>query len=121
MDDMLKNHGSCIRIYFGTETVVDPFEKNVEVTLLNSIPVRAIVTDLVSSQIAWKMPGIITEKAKEIFMEKKHRNLLEKSQKIGVKENNTWIDFEGWRVNGKFQIREEGNYIRCYIYSKHTS
>lgn len=120
MDDILREHGVCIRIYLGTETVLDPFEKNVDVTLLNPTAIKAIVTDLVSSQIAWKMPGIVTDKAKEIFTDKKNRSLLEKSQKIGVKENNTCIYFEGWRVNGRMQIREEGEYIRCYIYSKHV-
>lgn len=104
----------------GLESVVDPYEKNIEVSLLNPIPVRGLVSDLVFSQITWKMPGIVADKAKELYIEKEHRTLLEKSQKIEVKENNEWVAFEGWRVNGRMQIREEGGLLRVYIYSKNV-
>jgi len=120
MEQIFYENSQCIRVYLGKETVVDPYEKNTEVSLLNPIPVKAIVADLVASQIQWKMPGIVANKAKEIYVEKKHRTLLEKSQKISVKENNTWVEFEGWRVNGQMQIREEGDFLRVYIYSKHV-
>lgn len=120
MQDFFREQSECIRIYIGIETIEDPYEKNRSVTLLNPVPIRAIVSDLLFSQINWKLPGIVTEKAKEITVEKKHRNLIEKSQKIEVKENNVCIAFEGWRVNGRMQIREEGDFIRLYIYSKHV-
>lgn len=120
MEYLFQDNSQCIRVYLGKETVTDPYEKSIEVTLLNPIPVRAIVADLVASQIEWKMPGIVADKAKEIYVEKKHRTLLEKSQKISIKENNTWVDFEGWRVNGRMQIREEGAFLRVYVHSKHV-
>lgn len=118
MEDFFREQSEDIKIYTGKETVSDPYEKNATVSLFNPLFICAIVSDLIFSQISWKLPGIITDKAKEIMIDKKHRTLLEKSQKISVIENNTWIDFEGWRINGKMQIREEGDYVRAYIYSK---
>lgn len=120
LDEVFKSNAQCVRVYMGVETVDDPYEKNVTVRLLNPIPIKALVKDLVASQIGWKMPGIIAEKAKELIVDKKHRNLLEKSHKIELKENNKCVSFEGWRVNGKMQIREEGDFLRVYIYSKHV-
>ena len=120
MEYLFQEHAKCIKIYMGVEMVDDPYEKNVTISLLNPIFVKALVQDLVASQITWKMPGIVADKAKEIYIEKKHRTLLEKSQLIGVKENNNWVDFEGWRVNGKMQIREEVDLLRVYVYSKHV-
>ena len=115
--DLIYEHGQCIRVYAGKETQIDPYEKNVETSLLNPILIKGIVSDLGFSQIQWKLPDITANKAKEIIVEKKHRSLLELSNKISVKENNTWIDFQGWRINGAMQLREEGEVLRAYIYT----
>lgn len=113
INDIFKEQGKCIKIYLAKETQVDPYEKNTELTYLAPITVRAIVTDYTFAQAQWKMPGIEADKSKEIIVEKTKRSLLEASQKI-------MIDGEfylGWKVNGKMQIREEGAFIRCYVYS----
>ena len=109
-------HSKIIKIYVGNETTIDPFEKNVEVTMLNPIPIRGIVTDLTTTTAQWKMPGIVADKAKEIIIPKRYRNLLEMSQKIQVQDDDDY--YEGWRQNSKMQIREEGEYLRIYIYVK---
>jgi hypothetical protein len=114
MEELFNEQQRCLRIYIGRETVADPYEKNVTVSLLPPIPIKGIVTDLVFSQIQYKMPGIVADEAKEILIEKRHRTLLEKSQKIQI--DNKY--YTGWRVNHRMQIREEGNYLRAYIYSK---
>ena len=62
------------------------------------------------------MPGIRTSKAKELIIEKKYKNLIKASSKI-------LIDGEyyyGWKdnVGNKLQIREQGEYIRIYVYIK---
>ena len=103
-----------IRIYVGLEVEIDPYEKNVETTLLNPIPIKAIVSDLGFAQINWKMPGILADKAKEIIIKKKYRSLIEKSQKIEIDSDY----YEGWKINGKMQIRQEEDYLRIYIYIK---
>ena len=118
MEDLFQEYKQCIRVYMGTETVVDPYEKNTEVVFINPIPIKGIVADLVASQISWKMPGIVADKAKELYIELHHRTLLEKSQKIEVRENNEWVAFKGWRVNGKMQIREEGGLLRVYVHNQ---
>lgn len=117
MEDLIQELGSCIRVYIGTETLADPYEKNKEKTYLPPIYIRGIVSDLIASQITWKLPGISVSRAKELTVNRENRTLIEKSQKIEVQENGSWIAFEGWKEKGRMQIREEGNYIRLYIYS----
>jgi len=112
LNEFFRNVGKTIRIIIATETIQDPFEKNVVFTELPSIPIKAIITDIIASQSQWKMPGITTEKAKEIIIKKKHRTLLEQSYKIEV--NGEF--YEGWKVHGRMQIREEGDFLRVYIY-----
>lgn len=108
-----------IQVYMGVETVDDPFEKNVSKTFLNPLSIRAIVTDLIASQIQWKMPGIKTQKAKDVLAHKKDRALLEQSQRIEIRNSDGITEqYLGWRENGKMQIREEGEYLRVYLYSK---
>lgn len=117
INEIIKKFGQCIRIYIGKETITDPFEKTVDVVLLPPYPIKGIVNDLVASQIQWKIPGIVAEKAKDIMVNKSNRALLEKSYKISIKENNEWVDYKGWKVNGKMQIREYEDGLRLYIYN----
>lgn len=114
MEELFKEKSKTIRIYLGTETEVDPYEKNVETTMLNPLPIKAIVTDLTASQSQWKMVGIVADKAKEIIINKRYESLLLKSQKIQV-DNDYYI---GWKQNGRLQYRIEGDYLRAYIYIK---
>ena len=114
MEKLFKEKSQKIRIYLGTEVETDPFEHTVETTMLNPFPIKAIVTDLTASSAQWKMVGIVVDKAKEIIIEKKYRSLLEKSHKIEIDGD----FYNGWNVNGRMQIREEGNYCRIYIYIK---
>ena len=119
-NDIFKDNpnATCIRVYLGKETIQDPYEKNVKVTLFQPTIIQAIVEDLIFSQISWKLPGIQTDKAKRVYIPKQYRTLIENSQKIEVRENGKLVAFEGWRVNGRMQIREEGDLLQIYIYSK---
>ena len=101
LNEFFGEHAKTIRIYLSSDTIIDPFEKNVVPTELNSLPIKAIVTDLISSQAQWKMPGIKTEKAKEIIIKKKYKNLIEMSYKIKIDDD----FYEGWKTYGRFQIR----------------
>jgi len=114
MEELFREKSRTIRIYLGTEVELDPYEHNVELIELPSFPIKAIVTDLVASQAQWKMIGIITDKAKEIIVNKKYRSLIEKSCKIEIDSE----FYNGWKMNGKMQIREEGNFCRIYVYIK---
>ena len=117
MEQFFNDMSESIKIYIAIETETDPYEHTVDLTRLNSLPIKAIVTDLIFSQINWKMPGIVTDKAKEIVIKKKYRSLLEKSEVIEVRGEL----YEGWKVNRAMQIREEGNFLRIYIYIKKVS
>lgn len=112
MKHLFKEKSQKIRIILAMETIEDPYEKNVSFSELPSLPISAIVTDLTLAKIQWAMPGIISDKAKEIIIQKKYESLLLKSYKIKI--GNTY--FIGWRQNGKLQYRQEGDYIRAYVY-----
>lgn len=114
MDKLFKEKAVNIRIYLSQETETDPFEHTVELTDLNPLAIKAIVTDLTFAKIQWAMPGIVADKAKEIIIYKKYRSLIEKSTKIEIDKEY----YEGWKVNGKMQIREEEDFLRIYIYIK---
>jgi len=114
LNEFFKEHAKTIRIYLAIETVDDPFEKNVSLTQLNSLPIKAIVSDISPTSAIWKMPGISSEKTKEIIIKKKYENLLKQSQLIEIDKEL----FEGWRINGRLSYRIEGNYLRAYCYIK---
>jgi len=115
MYKLFKEKSQCIKIYLSTSAELDPFEKNVEETLLSSpIPIKAIVTDLTSTQMSWKSAGIIKENGKEIIVKKSKKSLIEQSQKIEI----DGVEYEGWKTNGRMEYRTEGNYCRIYIYRK---
>ena len=125
VEDIFRSQAKWLRVYTGTEIVQDPFEKNVVVTYCNPLSIRAIVEDMTATQANWKMPGIKVAKVKEIFVEKKYRPLIEMSQKIEFEGEM----YEGWKENGKLQIREQtgggsatakryGGYLKMYIYTK---
>lgn len=114
MDIIFREHSKKIWVYIGKETETDPIEHTVEVTLQNPIPIKAIVTDLTPTKTQYAMPGIVTDKSKEIIIKKKYKALLEMSQKISIDGDY----YEGWRKNGTLQYRIEGNYLRAYIYTK---
>ena len=114
MDKLFKETAKNIKIFLAIETIDDPYEKNVSLIDLNPIPIKAIISDLTFAKIQWAMPSVVADKAKEIIIKKKHRSLIEKSQKILIDGDN----YEGWRQNGRMQIREEGDFCRIYCYIK---
>lgn len=115
VEDIFRSEGKWIKVFTGKETVDDPYEKNVTVVYTNPLPVLAIIVDFTSTQSQWKMPGIKVQKAKELFIHKKYRPLMELSQKIEIDGE----AYEGWRESGKMQIRDMGgNTIRLYVYTK---
>lgn len=116
LNEFFNEHAKTIRIYLAIENEIDPFEKNVELTQLNSLPIKAIVSDISPASAVYKMPGISTEATKEIIIKKKYKKLLKQSQLIEVDGEL----FEGWKINGRLSYRVEGQYLRAYIYIKRT-
>jgi len=121
MDEQLfREESQKLLVYLATETILDPDEKNVSLSYLNPLPINAIVADLSAGRIAYKMPGILTEKAKIAICSKKHRKLIEMSYKLKVLGETDY--YEGYKINGKLQIFElDKNYIRLYIFIKQLS
>lgn len=115
VDDIFKKEGEWIKVFTGVETIQDPFEKNVTKVYTNPLPILALVSDFTSTQAMWKMPGIKTNKVKEIYVKAKYQPLIELSQQIEIEGDM----YEGWRENGKMQIRRmAGDIIRLYVYIK---
>ena len=117
MEELFKNKSVYIRIFMGTTTILDPYEKNVSETLLNSLPIKAIVSDISPASTAWKMPGIITEKTKQIIIQLKYEEMLKMSRKIQI--GNDY--YYGWKINGRLSYTIEKNYIKAYVYIKKES
>ena len=114
MDELFRENSQKILIFLAIPTIEDPFEKNESLSELPSLPIDAIVNDLSFSKVKWNMDGISTDSAKEIYIEKKNKNLLEQCYKIQIDS----IDYEGYKILGKMQIKTEGEYCRIYIYRK---
>lgn len=113
---LFRESSERIRIYVGKEVIQDPTELNVEIEMLNPIPISAVVSDLTTTQASYKLPGIEVNRAKQIIVEKNKINLLLLSQKIMFKGDTT--EYEGWKKNGEMQYRRAGDYYRLYVYSK---
>jgi hypothetical protein len=104
-----------IKVFTGKEVITDPYEKTTTVVYNNPCPVLALVSDLTAAQAQWKMPGIEVKKVKEIFVKSKYQPLIELSQKIEIEGDM----YEGWRENGRLQIRQMAkDVIRLYVYIK---
>ena len=104
-----------IQVYTAKEVIQDKYEQNTQFVYNNPLPIRALVVDFTAAQANWKMPGIQVSKVKEIFIHQKYRSLIEQSAKISIEGE----DYEGWRVNGKMQIRQMAkDIIRIYVYIK---
>ena len=114
MDELFREMSQRIQIYLSIVSVNDPFEKDETLSELPSLPISAIVNDLGFGKVKWQMDGISTSDAKEIYIEKKNKNLLEQCYKIQIEG----IDYEGYKVLGKMQIKTEGDFCRIYCYRK---
>ena len=114
MEKLFEIASKKIRVYIGKETETDPYEHSTEITLLPPIPISAIVSDISPASSQWKMPGIISEKTKQILIKKKHESLLKQSQKIKIGDET----YYGWRTSGRLNYVIEGDYLRVYIYIK---
>lgn len=113
-EEVFNKEAQTILIYLGREVETDSIYKTKTKTYYNPIPIKAIVTYLIPSQIKWKMWGIETTDAKEIIVESRFEKLIKLSQKIGINGE----DYLGWRENGKLQFRKERDYIRLYVYKE---
>ena len=112
MDELFKEESQSILVYISIETIEDPEDLNVSHEVLNSLPIPALINDVVGSSMSYKTNGIVQEDSKEIIIEKKYRPLIELSYKITVDS----IDYQGYKINGIMSIRNiDQDYCRLYI------
>lgn len=117
MEKLFEQFEKKIQVYLATQTINDPYTKETTDLIVSQVPIKGIVSSLSAGSIGYKLPGIITEKAKRIICKKKYRTLLEKSYKIKIIGYTEF--YEGWKLNGKMQIQElNDDYIKVYVYVK---
>ena len=114
MESLFREMSKKIKIYLAIESETDPTEHTTELTLLPPIPISAVINDLGFGKVIWQMTGIITSKAKELYIELKNKSLIEQSYKIEIDGEY----YEGFKVNSKLQTKQEGSYLRVYVYIK---
>ena len=116
MDNIFRDYSEKILIYLSVTSTDDPYEKQTTEDLLNSVPIRAIVSDYSFEKVRWSMPSISTDSVKEILVEYKHKSLIEQSYRISIDGEN----YQGYKINGKLSFRKEGSYMRVLCYSERT-
>ena len=92
MKDLFKQEARSIRVYISKEKLADPYEKNTTNQWV-SYPIKAIVGDLLASQLDWKLPGIKALKAKVLLIRRRDIFIFEMSGKIVI-DGDTYY---GWR------------------------
>lgn len=114
MEDLFKQEATIVRVHIAKEKLADPYEKNTT-KQWQSFPVKAIVGDLLASQLDWKLPGVKALKAKVLLIQRKHIFLFEMSGKIVI-DGETYY---GWRqaAGSKLQITKVRDYAQIYVYS----
>lgn len=115
LKELIRQEGKIIYIYLSKEISVDPEEDDKLQVCYNPVSIKGLVSDLTSAQMSWKTPGLSETQGKEIICDKKYRNSIEQSFKLRIDGD----EYVSWKDNsGKTQIREEGAYIRLYVYRK---
>jgi hypothetical protein len=115
LKELIRNEGKILWVYLSKSIKNDPEEEDKTETVFNPIPIRGLISDLTSSQMQWKTSGTQETQGKEIIINKKYRNTIEQAYKIKIGDDY----YVGWKDNqGRTQIREEGDYIRLYVYRK---
>jgi len=116
LKELFDSTAQTVYIHIARETIADPTEKNVELRYLPPYSIKAIVTDLTTTQAMWKLQGIHVRRAKEMLIQAKDFSLITKSHKIVI-EGNTYY---GWKDNAgtNIQYRKEGEYYKVLVYSK---
>ena len=121
---LFRDHSQPIRVYPSITTVEDPYDKHTSEVDLNPITISAVVTDLAFEKVAWVLPGIVVDNAKQIIIQARDLSILLNSQWLEIKDQKTGMieQYEGWKVNGRLQYKREGespyDFVRAYIYRR---
>jgi hypothetical protein len=106
---ILKTEGKLqtILVYPATERINDIYEKTVDKTYLNPLPVEALIQQIGFSSLHYKYWGEIPVGSIQIITEKKNKSLMLLAQKIEY-NNNTYAIYKDASKN--FQYIERPDY-----------
>ena len=77
--------------------------------------VNALIYDIGFASITWKLPGVQTEEAKEMIIEKDKLSILLNTNYIII----DGIEFYSWKDNSnKTRYKDMGDYVSVYIYRR---
>lgn len=117
IEQVFTKESQIIYIYIAKETIDDPFENNVTVVLLPPIPIEAIVSAVPFEKIQWALPGITTNKAKILIIERQHLQLIKISNKIKI--DNEYYYGKNQDSSELFNFDElDDDYIKLYVAKK---
>jgi len=104
-----------IYIYSAKQTIVDPYEKNKELTLLHPIAIKGLIRQVSAEALHWKYFGQIPVKSIEVIIEKRHKKLLIEASQIKYKDKY----YTCYKNDSKgFVILERSDYILAVLAEK---
>ena len=113
-DKLFKEKSQKILIYYSYQEETDPYEHTFNAFYMNPVPVDAIVSDLMASQVAYKMPGASVSRAKELYVPKDKKDVIEMSVKIEI-DGEIYQSWKG-EAGRKLQIKDLGELIQIYVF-----
>jgi hypothetical protein len=106
-----------VLIYPAIEVENDPYEHTHSTSLLNPIPIDALVRQISQEALTWKYYGLIPSESKEICCEKKWENTIKLASQIKI--GNEF--FKCYHDDQKgFGIIKRQDYIVCIMARKNV-
>lgn len=115
---LFKKQSRWIRIYVTAPIYECPYEKNINQDESEEFyySIQAIVSDIPSEKLVWKIPGIQLDKAVELLIEAKYLHLIRESSKIEIDD-----DYYGYRHDvGRATLVNYGDYATVVVEIKKT-
>jgi hypothetical protein len=108
--NLFKNEGKLetLYVYQAKETVIDPYEKNKELTYMNPLPIKGLIRQVSFEALHWKYYGQIPIGSIEVIAEKKYLTHFRTADKIKYGDN----FYKTWKDDSKgFAIMERSDYV----------
>jgi hypothetical protein len=114
MNSFFENTSKTILVYIAKETTSDPYEKNVSISYLNPLPIKALISTISAEKAVWKFYGIKTSEAKELTVKTKDVQVIKMAHKILIES----IEYYAYKDNiTNFTIEQlDDTYSRINIW-----
>ena len=115
--DILRNEGklTIAAVFPSMDRVNDPYEKTVEQTILNSIPIEVYVVDEGFSSLKYKYFGELPYESKKVLCHLEDMNLIKVASKIQIGNNFYYVYKD---ADKNFAILQRDSYIVIVLSKK---